>query len=208
MYDLTICTRSEPFTALLCGGMWSVFTARLRQGPSSCYCPEIATVPAGLLETHGPPIATVCASDLWGFCACRVSDARLRRAGTRAERGLAPRLAPGTCLPAPRLGKWVPKRQATGPPHTRQPPPHPVREPPDTMCSPPASGGRPLFDTSQKLPQRQRGPQDPSPSHWYSMCLPYQSVWPARCRHGGRSRLRRACRVKGRVTCLGDQSRL
>ena len=74
--DLTNCARSEPFVASLCGGLWSVFTPRLRQGPTS-YCPEIATAPAGSSRP---------ASHLWGYCARRVSDARLRRAVTRAER--------------------------------------------------------------------------------------------------------------------------
>ena len=46
-YDLTNCTQSEPFVASLCGGLWSVLTLRLRQGPSSRYCPEIATAPGG-----------------------------------------------------------------------------------------------------------------------------------------------------------------
>ena len=45
-YDLTNCTRSEPFVASWCGGLWSALTPRPRQGPSSRYCPEIATVPA------------------------------------------------------------------------------------------------------------------------------------------------------------------
>ena len=46
-------------------------------GALSRFCPEIATAPAGSSRR---------ASHLWGFCARRVSDARLRWAVTRAER--------------------------------------------------------------------------------------------------------------------------
>ena len=73
--DLTNCARSEPFVASLCGGLWSAFTPK-GQGPTS-YCPEIATAPAGSSRP---------ASHLWGYSARRVSDARLRRAVTRAKR--------------------------------------------------------------------------------------------------------------------------
>ena len=53
-YDLTNCTRSEPFVASLCGGLWSVLTPHLRQAPSSRYCPESA---GGLL--HGTRLRPV-----------------------------------------------------------------------------------------------------------------------------------------------------
>ena len=63
--DLTNCARSEPFVASLCGGLWSAFTPHLRQGPSSRYCPEIATAPAGSSRrashgtSQGPPTPEV-----------------------------------------------------------------------------------------------------------------------------------------------------
>ena len=39
------------------------------------------------------------------------------------------------------------------------------------MRSPPASGRGPLLVTAQKLPQHQRGPRDPSPTHHHGKCL-------------------------------------
>ena len=65
----------------MCGGLWSVFTPSGRG-------PLLVTAQKLPQRQRAPrdPRPTVCASDLWGFCARRVSDARLRQAVTRAER--------------------------------------------------------------------------------------------------------------------------
>ena len=124
-YDLTNCTRSKPFV-VSCGGLWSAFTPRLRQGPSSRYCPEIATVPAGSLRPASNP------SQWYTPLTCGGSVLQMPTAEGQDKGGRVRPLAwHQACACFPCLGKRVPKRQATGPPHT--PLPHPFHEPPDAM---------------------------------------------------------------------------
>ena len=127
-YDLTNCTRSEPFVASLCGGLWSVFTTASGRGPllvTAQKLPQRRRAPRD-------PRPMLSASDLWGSVLAGFQGPSL---GTRLALARPTSGQKGTEAPSNR-----PTAHSLTPatPCSRTPRRH----------SPPASGGRPHLDNA------------------------------------------------------------